>query len=130
MGILTGILASIQQISTDGRLKVVNPSNTNEDLSERWENNREAWRAFVRFVTTFHQQWQKLNREHGIDAITAVLEELFGDEPVKTILREKALAIQARRNAEQLSIKSSSGIIVGAGSADSVRVPRNTFYGK
>ena len=130
MGILTGITTTIQQVPPGGRLRVLNPSNTKEDLSERWEDNQEAWRAFVRFVTSFEQKWQRLNREHGIDAIAAVLEEMFGDEPIRTVVREKALAMQSKRETQQLSVKRSSGIIVGTGIVDSIRVPRNTFYGK
>ncbi|HZT34275.1 MAG TPA: nucleotidyltransferase, partial [Nitrososphaera sp.] len=112
MGILDGILTSISQVPYGGRLVVLNPSNLDEDLSERWDNNREAWRAFVEYVTTFHQQWQRLNQQRGIDVTAALLEQLFGEEPVKTVVREKALAMQAKRDAGQLAITRSSGLLV------------------
>jgi hypothetical protein len=127
--ILNGITAEIQSLPPGGRIVVCNPSNTGEDLSERWENNREAWQAFVSFIGVFHQQWQALNQQRGIDAIAGALEKLFGEEPTRTVVKEAALATQAKREAGALSVAKSSGILVVSGSPDSTRVQPNTFHG-
>lgn len=127
--VLSGIMADIKALSPGGRIVVCNPSNSDEDLSERWENNREAWQAFVSFINTFHQQWQVLNQKRGIDAIADILEKLFGEEPTKTVVKEAALATQAKRVAGTLSVAKSSGIIVSGGTSDATRIRSNTFYG-
>jgi hypothetical protein len=130
MNILSGIVAEINALPPGGRIVVCNPSNRDEDLSERWDNNREAWQAFVGFIQTFHRQWQALNQQHGIDAIAGVLEKLFGEEPTKTVIKEAASAMQAQREAGKLSVAKSSGIIVGSSTSDSTRIRPNTFYGE
>ncbi len=127
--VLSGIMTEIKAFSPGGRIVVCNPSNSDEDLSERWENNREAWQAFVSFINTFYQQWQVLNQKRGIDAIADVLEKLFGEEPTKTVVKEAALATQAKRVAGTLSVAKSSGIIVSSGTSEATRIRSNTFYG-
>ncbi len=127
--ILMGITAEIQSIPRGGRIVVCNPSNAEEDLSEKWEDNREAWQAFVKFIGVFQQQWQAINQQHGIDAIAGGLEKLFGEEPTRTVVKEAALAIQAKRQAGALSVAKSSGVIVDSGAPDSTRIRPNTFYG-
>lgn len=129
MNILGGIAARIKALPPGDRIVVCNPSNDDEDLSERWEHDREAWESFVDFIETFHRQWQALNQQRGIDAIAGVLERLFGEEPIKTVVREAALAVQAKREMGALAVARSSGIIVGSSAPDSTRIRPNTFYG-
>ncbi len=129
INILRRVTAEIQSLPRGGRIVVCNPSNAGEDLSERWKDNREAWQAFVNFIGVFQQQWQALNQQRGIDAIAGALEKLFGEEPTKTVVKEAALAVQAKRQAGALSVAKSSGIIVDRGAPDSTRIRSNTFYG-
>lgn len=129
MNILGGIVARIKALAPGDRIVVCNPSNLDEDLSERWEHNREAWRAFVGFIEVFHRQWVSLNQQRGIDAIAGVLETLFGEEPIKSVVKEAALAMQAKREAGALAVAKSSGVIMGSGVSTSTRIRPNIFYG-
>src|SRR5262249_39468449 len=47
------------------RIRVCNPSNPAEDLSERWDNNSNAYRAFKEGIREFHQQWITILTKKG-----------------------------------------------------------------
>ena len=126
--ILDGIVSDIP--NNGKRLRVVNPTNTSEDLSERWDQSHEAYEAFVSGVQDFHEAWKKINLLRGIDEVFPLLERLFGDEPAKTALIQQAKAISAMRESSALSVKRTSGIIGSVASSTDTRITRNTFHGE
>lgn len=126
ISILDGIIASIP---SNERLYVLNPTNPREDLSERWDDHPERYRAFVKFVRDFRDRWVELNAQRGIQNVEAVMEKMFGENIAKEVVTEHMKAFDAVREGGGLGVKKGSGIISATG-ASSIPVQRNTFYGE
>lgn len=115
--------------SANPRLVVLNPSNSDEDLSERWDSNPNAYLQFVSGMSEFDAQWKALDQVRGIDKIARILERMFGEEIAKRVIEKQTRDIEASRTRNELGIKKASGIITGLGSAAVERIRPNTFYG-
>lgn len=111
------------------RIKVSNPSNADEDLSEKWDAKPEAYLEFVKGIADFDAQWTALMRTRGIDKVTRVLEGLFGEEIAKQVVEKQTRDIEAARGRNELAMKKGSGIITGVASGSAIPIRRNTFYG-
>lgn len=122
--ILHGILETVRTAESGGRrLKVLNPSNILEDLSERWDDDEEAYRGFKAGVQQLSRRWDALLLAGGNQ--NAELERLFG-EPVKTVLEKRAERLHESRFEKKLRVTSAGVISAGTGG---VRIPVNTFHG-
>lgn len=106
-------------------LRVWHPTHPAEELSEKWNNDRPAYEAFVKGIRAFNDRWSKLMKRK--ENVNSELEGLFG-EPVKTVLRKRAEQLQQSRLAGQLGV-SSAGII-SRNSASAISARPNTFYGE
>ncbi len=107
---------------------MLNPTNQEEDLSERWDSKPEAYREFVRAIADLETQWKTLFQTRGIDKLSRMLERLFGEDVAQKVVEKQARDIEAARSRRELGMKKGSGIITSlAGSA--IPIPRNTFYG-
>src|SRR2546422_3351034 len=87
--VLGGIvnLIDVSRRAGECHLRVCNPSNLAEDLSERWDSNPVAYRAFEEGIRDFHRRWLQMIARAG--NVNVELEALFG-EPVKAVLRKRA----------------------------------------
>ena len=122
--ILHGILETVRAAEAAGRrLKVINPSNILEDLSERWDDDEEAYRGFKAGIQQLSRRWDALLLAGGNQ--NAELERLFG-EPVKTVLEKRAERLHESRFEKKLSVTTAGVISAGSGVA---RIPVNTFHG-
>jgi hypothetical protein len=123
---LNGVVELIDasQRAGEKHLRIFNPSNLAEDLSERWDSTPSAYDAFERGTRDFHRRWSQLiARQGGVDA---ELIALFG-EPVTTVLRKRAQRLQESRLGRKSGV-TSAGIITSS-SAATVHVRPNTFHG-
>jgi hypothetical protein len=123
--VVNGIVALID--TADGRrtrLRVLNPSNPLENLSERWDTNQAAYTAFVEGMRDFRAEWVRLVGKAG--NVDLDLQQLFG-EPVTNVLRKRTLKLQESRRAGSLGV-TPAGLIVASSEA-AVRVKPNTFHG-
>tara|TARA_R110001592_G_scaffold3510_6_gene19609 strand:+ start:980 stop:2188 length:1209 start_codon:yes stop_codon:yes gene_type:complete len=94
------------------RIKVLNPVNSNEDFTEKWDKEKEYYNQFIAFVKSYKEKWEKLkNGNFG------VAEELFGSDRIKGILTEQLKEI-AKNEGNQLE---SAGATIMSG---------NTFVDK
>jgi hypothetical protein len=110
---------------TGTTLRVWHPTHPAEELSEKWNNDRPAYEAFVKGIRAFNDRWSKLMKRK--ENVNSEPEGLFG-EPVKTVLRKRAEQLQQSRLAGQLGV-SSAGII-SRNSASAISARPNTFYGE
>jgi hypothetical protein len=124
--VLCGIVNFIEASRHEGEkhLRVLNPSNLAEDISERWDSNQAAYEAFEGGIRDFYRRWSLLIARGG--NVNAELEALFG-EPVTTALKKRARRLQEERLVGGLGVTASGGIIASGASA--VRIRPNTFYG-
>jgi hypothetical protein len=111
------------------RLVVLNPSNRDEDLSERWDSRPDAYREFVNSVTEFDSQWKALSQIRGLDKIARALERLFGEEIAKRVVEKQIRDIEASRSRNEIGLTKNLGIVTGLATAAVQRIRPNTFYG-
>jgi len=125
--ILQGIVDSLPKGTQ--RLVVLNPMNRQEDLSERW-NSKRSYNTFAAGITRLRDEWGKLLLQGNLTGVHARLKELFGEHAASTAFNEQAKAIQKMRESNELAVRRGTGLLVGASSPGTLRVPRNTFYGQ
>lgn len=127
--ILDGIVRMIPDVAQGGRLKVRNPTNPDEDFSERWDGDPEAYLAFVSWVRDFKIKWEELRRQTGIPNVKAKLEQMFGERVAKEVVEEHVKSYDMARQSGGLGVDRATGLIVPATTASATVIPRNTFYG-
>ena len=94
------------------RIKVLNPVNSDEDFTEKWDKEKEYYSQFIAFTKSYKQNWEKLkNGNFG------VAEELFGSDRIKGILTEQLKEL-AKNEGNQLE---AAGVTIMSG---------NTFVDK
>lgn len=130
LGIARVFNSVVAQIPAHGRLYVYNPANPEEDLSERWDKDRDAYSAFCEAMREWQRAWNALLELRGIDKITAELERLFGPAPVKRAIDLQIKALEASRQGGQLGVDRNTGILTTSVSSTISVVPKNTFYGE
>jgi hypothetical protein len=124
--ILSGIHGAISNTEFLGhRLRVCNPSNAAEDLTERWDNDLKAYREFKSGISAFQRKWSAILGSTG--NVYAGLESLFG-EPAERAMVKQAQKLQEARGAGLLGVQS-AGVISSLASA-AVKIRPNTFHGK
>ncbi|OGS11994.1 MAG: hypothetical protein A2234_05055 [Elusimicrobia bacterium RIFOXYA2_FULL_58_8] len=125
-GILDGIILGIPTI---GRLTVLNPTNGKEDFSERWNENRDGYLAFIEGLKFFHRRWNDLDGKPGIHNAKQILEALFGEKLYQRALANQAEAIRKAHEAGRIGVKRGTGGVGLLGATYTQAIPRNTFYG-
>jgi hypothetical protein len=106
-------------------LRVWHPTHPAEELSEKWNNDRPAYEAFVKGIRAFNDRWSQLMKRK--ENVNSELEGLFG-EPVKTVLRRRAERLQESRVAGNLGVTSAG--IISRNSPSVIPARTNTFYGE
>lgn len=112
--------------STVGPLRVFNPANDDELLSEQWVGNAEAYREFTRWLTWFSNEWSKVMTAERVPELTQLLSTLFGEDVAIDAIKKHAARMDELRKSEQLKVKASGAITTGVGAAV---IRPNTFYG-
>ncbi len=120
--IVEGIVAAIPPY---GRLVVLNPRNPREDLSERWDNDRAAYAAFVEGMVELRDQLRALESDSGLPRIAKSLAPIIGEDLTKRVITEQATTVEGRRNSGQLRVGGAGALVTVGGTP----IPRNTFYG-
>tara|TARA_R110000744_G_scaffold237369_4_gene354883 strand:- start:79224 stop:80432 length:1209 start_codon:yes stop_codon:yes gene_type:complete len=88
------------------RIKVLNPVNSDEDFTEKWDKEKEYYTQFIGFAKSYKEKWEKLkNGDFGI------AEELFGSDRIKGILTEQ-LKEMAKNEGNQLE---AAGVTIMSG---------------
>jgi len=128
---LTNCLARIVETlpPTGERLIVWNPTNPEEDLSERWDEKPAAYEAFVSGISSLNKRWQELQHYRG-QKLTTTLEQLFGEDETRSALKEQAEYVTKARSDLQLGVARRTGLLVPISRPDSIPLRRNTFYGE
>ena len=123
--IVDGIIASIP---ATGRLKVCNPSNEKEDLSERWDDSK-MYQAFVVGIVDLRKQLLLLGQQKNMIDGAEILQQLFGKEFIEKAFTKQAKAIEGARSVHRLAVAKSTGTIISVVTPNSTPIRQNTFYG-
>jgi hypothetical protein len=126
--IVEKIVAELPPI--DSRLIVLNPVNPQEDLSEKWDTNPKAYRAFAIGMNDLLRQLRGLFVAQPLDSLCERLSKLFGEDTSKAAIREFAQSVESNRTDGSLYARRHSGALskIGA-SAAVIPVRPHTFYG-
>lgn len=128
---LTNVVIRIRSsIPPQGRLIVLNPANPLEDLSEGWDADPSAYRAFVLGIDELASQLVELRVTVGIESVKERLKKIFGADVADAVIREQAEAVGKARAAGALQVAAGSGAITTGASAGAIPVRPNTFYGE
>lgn len=124
-GILRGIWA---MIPAKGRLMVLNPTNTKEDFSERWQDDPAAYRDFLAWLTEFTKDWRELQNLKG-PRLQAKLHHMFGEKPTEFAFAEYGEVLRKSRDAGGLGISRAAGLVAVTQPAAAAVRP-HTFHGQ
>jgi hypothetical protein len=125
---LSGIVQRIDAaIPATGRLIVCNPAHLDEDLSERWDSNPAAYRAFVSGIRDLKAKLTVAPSLEGLPRLREFLEDLFGDIAAPA-LRDQARAIEGARSHGGLTLLGTAGGLSTVAASGSTLVRSNTFY--
>lgn len=119
----------IHTLHNSARIKVLNPVNSEEDFTDKWENEPQYYAAFKAFCEHLYQQWQELKKENGIITEGRILRDLFGDDLYLKAQTSQADIIEKTRNSNQLGINRNTGAIGSLGTIATTPIKSNTFYG-
>jgi SMODS domain-containing protein len=125
--ILSGICGQI--LSNRPRLVVLNPKNSDEDLSECWDSKPGTYGEFVSGIGEFNAQWTALLQTRGIHNVARLLERFFGEELARGAVAKQTQDIETLRGRNELGMKKASGIMTGLASSSVVAIKPHTFYG-
>ncbi|AEH52418.1 nucleotidyltransferase domain-containing protein [Heyndrickxia coagulans] len=125
--ILNSILLNLPK--NGKRLKVTNPTNQNEDLSERWIGHPELYQKFVEFIRVFNKKWQGLQKKTGISEINEELKFMFGEKVATESLKDQTKLISDMRENEKLAVTHTGSFVAAASNKKPTTIKRNTFYG-
>lgn len=111
-----------------GRLKILNPMNSEEDFTDKWDDEPEYYLAFKKFAAHLHEEWQKLKVENGVIEEGNTLKGLFGNDLLIKAHSKQTESLESYRKSNQLRISKASGILTTS-VIESTKVRANTFYG-
>lgn len=113
-----------------GRLKILNPVNTEEDFTDKWDDEPEYYEEFKKFVNHLYCEWQKLKKNNGVLEEGIIMKGLFGDDIFRKAQTVQTSTIEALRKSKDLGITRATGILSSAGSIGATTIKSNTFFGQ
>jgi hypothetical protein len=114
----------------DQRLKIINPVNSDEDFTDKWDDEPKFYEAFKAFIEHLYIEWQKLKEENGLLDESRIFKGLFGEQLIENVQLRESQRIEARRKNGDLGILRNSGIIAGNINPNTESVSKNTFFGE
>jgi len=130
-GILKGILAMILKAQREKtRLKVSNPMNPLEDLSERWDTDQNGYESFITFIDDFSREWDIFMELQGIQNVVTGLKSMFkGNLPVEDEVRKQASFMKSLRDNKMLGVTATGVLTSNSLSSSVASVKGHNFYG-
>lgn len=129
LNILDRISYQIPDITSGQRLIVLNPTNDREDLSERWDDDPEAYLLFVDWVNDFRRGLRTLLATSGLHHIKGALEKMFGETIAYEAVAEHLKFYEGQRQQGTLATQRNTGLIVPATITATTQIRSNTFFG-
>lgn len=115
--------------SSTARLRVFNPANLDEELTEKWNSDRTAYEAFVAGMNKLQLGMHAILNAAPYAELEKALTNMFGENVTTQALREHAESIERAREAGSLSAARHTGILATSVAVGTVPVARHTFYG-
>ena len=132
---LHAILNGVYDLANQGPIRLTNPSNPSECITDRWSQKPEAYEAFLASVFDFRVRWQKLLADGRLPGISEELKALFEEAPVaRAFVKFAERRERASSEGRLYSDRSSGRLLVRTPAAPapaaSIPVARHTFHGR
>lgn len=82
---ISTILEKINNLCKQGKFSLLNPVNSNENFTDRWEKNIIEFNRFKEFIEDFYNSWLELSNDNSQ---AQTLEKLFGESISHSVLKE------------------------------------------
>lgn len=92
-------------------IRLCNPSNPTESITDRWRTEPKAYDAFVDAIIDFRTRWQKLVFGGQFPQMIKDLKELFDEVPVTKAFTKFGERREQARKADQLLVERATGTI-------------------
>jgi hypothetical protein len=125
--IINTIVAKVK--NPHGRLKVLNPVNSDEDFTDKWDNEPQYYEAFKEFAIHLYNEWQKLKKENGVWDEANIMKGLFGNDVFIKAQTNQTLLVEQLRNNKTLGTSRNTGILSSVSTVGTASVKKNTFFG-
>jgi hypothetical protein len=112
-----------------GRLKILNPVNSAEDFTDKWDSEPEYYEAFKKFASHLYSEWQKLKMQHGVLDEGIIMKGLFGDDVFMKAQKSQTALFEGFRKNYELGVSRATGVLSSLTSAGTAAIKSNTFYG-
>jgi hypothetical protein len=110
-----------------GHLDVANPTNPDERFSEIWEREPGGYPAFVDYVRDFRERFAELLHRPGLESVTRLVGELFGEEVAQAAARRVTERFRAAKDTGRLTL-GTAGILASGPAGRQIRP--HSFYGR
>jgi hypothetical protein len=131
---LATILDGIHRLASAEPIRLQNPSNPKESITDRWNDKPEMYDAFIEEIADLRVRWHKLIQKGRFPDFISELKALFTEVPVTRAVTKFAESRgEARRNGSlyiekatgNLGIASTPAVIPGT-----LRVKEHAFHGQ
>ncbi len=125
--IFDSMINVVDAIKTNKMKNVYNPVNSEELLSEKWEENSFLYKRFLRWIENLSEQLEALKNEN-ISELHKRLEDMFGEQIVRPVISEwEEERRSIHQNRKKLYVSSTGGL--SSVKSSKTPVPNNTFFG-
>jgi len=105
-----------------------NETTEGENFAERWNAEPAYAKAFFNWHAAAMADLERLTQSEGLDRLSEVLTESFGQEPTAELMHAMFASVAAARRTGTLALATSVGLTT-ARIAGATPVRANTFYG-
>ena len=131
---LLTILNGIYNLACDGPIRLLNPSNSRETITDQWVKKPERYQAFLNEIIDFRVRWQKLVLNGRFPQMVDELKDLFDEAPVKKAFTQFGERRTEARTAGNLLTEKRTGTLsirtsTSAVAASELQVREHTFHG-
>lgn len=117
--------------SIGNRLKILNPVNSQEDFSDKWDDDKEPelYEHFNKFIIHLNKQWKILKEDNGVIEEANTIKGLFGEKAYLRAQESQVNLIEKSRKMNSIGINTSTGILGESLAATTKPIKNNTFFG-
>ncbi len=115
----------------ENRLKILNPVNSQEDFSDKWDDDKEPelYEHFKKFIIHLDKQWKILKEENGVIEEANTIKGLFGEKAYLRAQESQVNLLEKSRKMKNIGINTSTGILAESIAATTKPIKNNTFFG-
>lgn len=122
---------AISSLHGEKKIQVLNPVNSSEDFTDKWEDEPNLFEHFKKFINHLGEEWDKLKREIGVIDEGQILKGLFSETTFIGGQETQTEYVEKMRRERKLGVNRSTGILssILPSKEGLSQVNENTFFG-